>query len=120
MRIIYTASPKKDPKKKNNLFWSSLVAQHGIWWCHCCSSCYCYGACNTWPGTSTCQMDVGKNKNQKTRKNPILKQAGMRVNKTRKTNIPKSALHILFIYLFVLGPHLWHMEVPRPGVKLEL
>ena len=25
----------------------------------------------------------------------------------------------LFIYLF-LGPHLWHMEVPRIGVKSEL
>ena len=41
--------------------------------------------------------------------------------------------HCLFVYLFMylflfyfslvfcfLGPHLWHMEVPRRGVKLEL
>ena len=30
---------------------------------------------------------------------------------------------LLFIYLFIfdfLGPHPWHMEVPRLGVKLEL
>ena len=31
---------------------------------------------------------------------------------------------LLFIYLFIifffLGPHLWHMEVPRLGVKSEL
>ena len=29
----------------------------------------------------------------------------------------------LFIYLFIyvfLGPHTWHMEVPRLGIKLEL
>ena len=36
---------------------------------------------------------------------------------------------VLFIYLFIylltylfifLGPHLWHIEVPRLGIKLEL
>ena len=28
---------------------------------------------------------------------------------------------IIFIYLFsFLGPHSWHMEVPRPAVELEL
>ena len=28
----------------------------------------------------------------------------------------------LFIYLFllILGLHLWHMEVPRPGIQSEL
>ena len=27
----------------------------------------------------------------------------------------------VFIYLFIfLGPHLWHMDVPRPGAKSEL
>ena len=26
----------------------------------------------------------------------------------------------LFIYLFILGPHLRHMEIPRLGVKSEL
>ena len=25
-----------------------------------------------------------------------------------------------FFYLVFLGPHLWHMEVPRLGVKSEL
>ena len=25
----------------------------------------------------------------------------------------------VYIYLFILGPHLWHMEVPRLGVKSE-
>ena len=31
----------------------------------------------------------------------------------------KSFLLFLFVFIF-LGPHLWHMEVPRLGVKLEL
>ena len=26
----------------------------------------------------------------------------------------------LFIYFFFLGPHTWHMDVPRLGVKLDL
>ena len=26
----------------------------------------------------------------------------------------------LFIYFVFLGLHLWHMEVPRPGIKSEL
>ena len=31
------------------------------------------------------------------------------------------SMHFLFVCLFVLlGPHPWHMEVPRVGVKLEL
>jgi len=25
-----------------------------------------------------------------------------------------------YINFFILGPHLWHMEVPRLGVKLDL
>ena len=30
-------------------------------------------------------------------------------------------LNYFFLFLFVfLGPHLWHMEVPRLGVTLEL
>ena len=28
--------------------------------------------------------------------------------------------NFLIIFLFFLGPHLWHMEVPRLGVKSEL
>ena len=44
------------------------------------------------------------------------------------TEIPHQAatqyglkINALFIYLFCfLGPHLWHMEIPRLGVKLEL
>ena len=28
--------------------------------------------------------------------------------------------YYLLTYFFFLGPHLWHMEVPRPGVELEL
>ena len=28
--------------------------------------------------------------------------------------------HIFLLFFFFLGPHLWHMEVPRLGVKLEL
>ena len=34
-----------------------------------------------------------------------------------------TSLFLHFIYLFIylfLGPHLWHVEVPRLGVKLEL
>ena len=27
---------------------------------------------------------------------------------------------ILFYFFVFLGPHPWHMEVPRPGVELEL
>ena len=27
---------------------------------------------------------------------------------------------LFFFFLFFLGPHLWHMEVPRLGVKSEL
>ena len=26
----------------------------------------------------------------------------------------------IFIYLFILGPYLWHMEVPRLGVESDL
>ena len=26
----------------------------------------------------------------------------------------------LFYFIFFLGPHLWHMEVPRLGIELEL
>ena len=26
----------------------------------------------------------------------------------------------LFIYIFFLGPHLWHMEIPRVGVESNL
>ena len=33
-------------------------------------------------------------------------------------------LLILFIYFFIffsfLGPHMWHMEVPRPEIELKL
>ena len=29
-------------------------------------------------------------------------------------------LQVLFLKCFLLGPHLWHMVVPRPGVDLEL
>ena len=29
-------------------------------------------------------------------------------------------LNYYFYFLAFLGPHLWHMEVPRPGVELEL
>ena len=32
----------------------------------------------------------------------------------------KCTCPILFILFYVLQPHLWHMEVPGPGVKLEL
>ena len=28
--------------------------------------------------------------------------------------------NFLIIFLFFLGPHLWHMEVPSPGVNSEL
>ena len=27
---------------------------------------------------------------------------------------------LFFFFFFFLGPHLWHMEVPKLGVKLEL
>ena len=30
-----------------------------------------------------------------------------------------SSLTFFFFFVF-LGPHLWHMEVPRPGVQSEL
>ena len=29
-------------------------------------------------------------------------------------------IYYIFIYLVLLGPHMWHMEVPRLGVKSEL
>ena len=29
-------------------------------------------------------------------------------------------LYFLFYFFFFLGPHPWHMEVPRLGVKVEL
>ena len=29
-------------------------------------------------------------------------------------------LPFFFFLLFLLGPHLWHMEVPSVGVELEL
>ena len=32
-----------------------------------------------------------------------------------------SSKQVIFLYFFVfLGPHSWHMEVPRLGVELEL
>ena len=40
-----------------------------------------------------------------------------------KPEMERESLSLLFIYLFIfcfLGPHLWHMEAPRLGVKLEL
>ena len=27
---------------------------------------------------------------------------------------------VVFLFLFLLGPHLWHMEVPKLGVESEL
>ena len=36
--------------------------------------------------------------------------------KIKKLNEPE----ILKLFFFFLGPHPWHMEVPRPGVQLEL
>ena len=27
---------------------------------------------------------------------------------------------LIFIFFAFFGPHLWHMEVPRPGVEFEL
>ena len=27
---------------------------------------------------------------------------------------------LFFVFFFFLAPHLWHIEVPRLGVKLEL
>ena len=33
----------------------------------------------------------------------------------------RKGIFFFFFFFFVfLGPHLWHMEVPRPGVKSEL
>ena len=33
----------------------------------------------------------------------------------------EEVLYIWFYFIFfILGPHLWHMEVPRLGVKSEL
>ena len=29
-------------------------------------------------------------------------------------------MSLSFFYHYFLGLHLWHMEVPRPGVELEL
>ena len=26
----------------------------------------------------------------------------------------------LFIFFYLLGPHLWHMEIPRLGIKSQL
>ena len=39
--------------------------------------------------------------------------------------IRKGGIHCIFVYLFIypsifLGPHPWHMEVPRLGVQSEL
>ena len=35
------------------------------------------------------------------------------------SKVTKSYILFIFIFCFFLGPHLWHMEVPRLGVKLE-
>ena len=32
----------------------------------------------------------------------------------------KSTIYFLAFFFSFLGPHLWHMEVPRTGVKSEL
>ena len=34
--------------------------------------------------------------------------------------MPSRPLLVIFIYLCFLGPHLWHMKVPRLGVESEL
>ena len=31
-----------------------------------------------------------------------------------------TSLYVYFYFFVFLGPHLWHMEVPRLGIKLEL
>ena len=36
------------------------------------------------------------------------------------TSSNKAICLFYFIIIYFLGPHLWHMEVPRLGVKLEL
>ena len=38
----------------------------------------------------------------------------------KQISISQAVLFVLFCFLFFLGPHLRHMEVPRPGVELEL
>ena len=32
----------------------------------------------------------------------------------------KVSFFLSFVFFFLLGPHLWHMEVPRLGVQSEL
>ena len=31
-----------------------------------------------------------------------------------------NSFYFIFIFYFFLGPHLWHMEVPRLGIKLDM
>ena len=35
-------------------------------------------------------------------------------------NCPAISLSLFFFFFFFIGPHLWHMEVLRLGVKSEL
>ena len=37
-----------------------------------------------------------------------------------KSDVSFHGHFILFYFICILGPHWWHMEVPRPGVKSEL
>ena len=40
---------------------------------------------------------------------------------SKNKNVPKLKKNLKFFFLFFfLGPHLWHMEVPRLGVELKL
>ena len=43
--------------------------------------------------------------------------------KMKESELTKLSFLFLFFWFFFfcfLGPYEWHMEVPRPGVKLEL
>ena len=54
----------------------------------------------------------------------LLQDAGIEKKNKKPKHIDISCLdsfrYPLFFFFFFLGPHLWHMEVPRLGVESEL
>ena len=49
-------------------------------------------------------------------------EVALRCSGVNCTHLFASGFFVVVVCLFFvfLGPHLWHMEVPRPGVELEL
>ena len=72
-----------------------------------------------WPGNSTC-LKVAK-KREKKKKNPSPIQPKNKWHtKEKYMHIWQRATLLFFFFNSPFWPHLWHMKVPRPGIKFQL